>query len=75
MNEDHGEKITIELPAALYHVLRNEAKRQGLDLPDFVRRKIELKPSDATSLSRLPLSEILARTMPIDGEDRLDFFR
>ena len=75
MTEDHREKITIELPAALYHALRNKAKREGLDLPDFVRRKIELKPSDATNLSRLPLSEILARTVPAEGEDRLDFFR
>ena len=75
INENHPEKITIELPAALYHALRNEAKRQGLDLPDFVRRKIDLKPSDTAGLSQLSVSEILARTVPAEGEDRLDFFR
>ena len=74
MSGQQQKKITIELPAGLYHALRNEAKRQGLDLPEFVRRKIEWKPADASELSQLPLREILSKTRPADGEDRLDFF-
>ncbi len=75
MSGNNNKKITIELPTGLYHALRNEAKRQGLDLPDFVRQKIDLKPADATGLAQLPLSEILSKTSPAVGEDRLDFFR
>lgn len=74
MSERDSEQITIELPRRLYHVLRREAKRQGVELPDFVKRKIKLKPSEVKGLAKLPLSEILARTAPIGGEDRLDFF-
>lgn len=74
MSERDNKKISIELPPALYHALRNETKRQGLELPDFVRRKIDLKPAEPSFLSQLPLSEILARTAPADSGDRLDFF-
>jgi hypothetical protein len=74
MSDTENKKITIELPTGLYHALRSEAKRQGLDLPDFVRRKIDLKPSARSSLANLPLSQILSQTAPVEGEDRLDFF-
>ena len=40
MSGKQNKKITIELPTGLYHALRNEAKRQGVDLPEFVRRKV-----------------------------------
>ncbi|MFK7910801.1 MAG: hypothetical protein AB8F34_09360 [Akkermansiaceae bacterium] len=74
MKKNEREKITIELPTSVYHALRNEAKRRGLDLPEFIRRKIELKPADPSLLAGLPLREILSRTTPADGGDRLDFF-
>ena len=74
MNENHPEKITLELPADLYYALRNEAMRQSIDFPGFVRQKIDLKPSEVRCLSQLPLSEILARTLPAQSEDRLNFF-
>lgn len=74
MSDPQPRKKTIELPRALYHALRNEAKRQGIDLPDFVRRNVELKPAADRGLAGLPLKEILSRTAPADGGDRLDFF-
>ncbi|MGB0993989.1 MAG: hypothetical protein ACPG32_16155 [Akkermansiaceae bacterium] len=77
MKTNRDEKIQIELPASIYHALRNEAKRQGIDLPQFIRKKINLKPMPqpmVENLARLPLREILAHTEPERSEDRLDFF-
>ncbi|WP_435894286.1 hypothetical protein [Oceaniferula spumae] len=79
MNDEPTEKLTIQLPHSVYHALRNQAKRQNVSLPEFVQRKIELKPGEPGSLQRLadlPLREILARTAPVgfDPDERLDFF-
>ena len=87
-NDDEIEKITICLPSALYNVLRNQAYRQNISLPEFVRRKVDLKPSpsgknsfgmevDGVMLSKLPLNELLAKTAPVGfhPDERLDFFR
>jgi len=79
MNKNSTEKLTIHLPHSVYHTLRNQAKRQNLSLPEFVQKKIELKPGEPGSLERLaelPLKEILARTTPVGGDpdERLDFF-
>lgn len=75
MSKTEDDKIIIELPTALYHLLRNEAKRQGVDLPPFIRKRIELMPADEAELARLPLREIMARTEPETPVDRLDFFQ
>lgn len=69
-------KITITLPASVYHKLRHEARRQGLSLPEFVRSKITLQPSGPTELAKLPLKQIIRETAPEPGgpDSRLDFF-
>ncbi len=76
-------KITVRLPHSVYHVLRNQAYQQNVSLPDFIRRKMDIKPrkepvktDEGRSLAALPLREILAQTTPagFDPDDRLDFF-
>jgi|GEM_PF-1842487 hypothetical protein len=76
MKSEGTQKITITLPHAVYHRLRNEAKRQKLSLPELVHKKIQLRPSQPAPLAILPLKEILAITAPeaINPEARLDFF-
>lgn len=76
MKPKSTEKITITLPSALYHQLRNEAHRQGITLPEIIRKKVQLQPSEPSSLAKLPLSEIIAQTTPkpMSPEARLDFY-
>ena len=74
MSKKQNEKITIELPVHVYHHLRSQAKRVGIDLPGFVRRHVELKPAKKMGLAQLPLHEIFSKTEPEEGEDRLNFF-
>ena len=76
MKPEGTQKITITLPHAVYHRLRNEAQRQKLSLPELVNKKIQLRSSQPTPLATLPLKEILAITTPeaIFPEARLDFF-
>ena len=76
MKQEATEKITITLPHALYHQLRNEARRQNISLPDVIQKKIQLKPSEPLPLARLPLKEIIAQTKPsaLSSDVRLDFY-
>lgn len=82
-SDETTEKITVRLPHSVYHTLRNQAYQQNISLPEFIQRKIDLKPgrepqqkADASSLAALPLREILAKTKPIGfhPDERLDFF-
>jgi len=82
MNDTNTEKITICLPCSVYHHLRQQAYKQNISLPEFIRKKIVLKPVEISchqeirSLASLPVREILAKTKPVgvDGNERLDFF-
>lgn len=82
-HDDASEKITVCLPHSVYHALRNQAYSQGLSLPEFIRKKVDLKPSkkpevltNTESLAALPLREILDKTRPVGfhPDERLDFF-
>ncbi len=68
MNDESTKQLTLTIPTALYHTLRNEAYRQGVSLPDVIKSRVQLRPStDAASFARLaslPLSEIMSRTEP-----------
>lgn len=77
------EKITVSLPYSVYHILRSQAHQQNVSLPEFIQRKIQLKPAvepvikmNVASLAELPLREILAKTKPVGfaPDERLDFF-
>lgn len=76
MNNENSQKITITLPHAVYHQLRKEAQRQKLSLPEFIKQKVQLKPSEASSLANLPVHKILAITTPDlkHPDERIDFF-
>jgi len=89
IDDETTEKVTICLPYSVYHGLRNQAYEQNISLPEFIRRRINLKPaqplggeilcggnSATSSLSDLPLSEIFKRTTPkdLDPDERIDFF-
>lgn len=77
MKNERTQKITITLPHTLYHRLRHEAHQQSLSLPEFVNKKIQLRPTEATPLAHLSLKEILAITAPpksIAPDTRIDFF-
>ncbi len=76
MNNEPTRKITLTLPNNLYHTLRNQAHKQGLSLPDFIQKKIQLRPSPPSTLSTLPLKELIAQTSPpsTHPDERLDFF-
>jgi len=76
MKHEGTQKITITLPHAVYHRLRNEAQRQKISLPELVNKKIQLRPSQPAPLATLPLKEILAITTPVavSQDARLDFF-
>lgn len=76
MKPEHTEKITITLPSALYHTLRDQAYKQGVSLPEFIQKKIKLRPSEPTPLADLPLKELIQQTTPKSAtpDSRLDFF-
>ena len=83
-SDETTEKITVRLPHSVYHALRNQAYQQNVSLPEFIRRKIDIKPGqeprgidESNSLAALPLREILAKTRPVGfhPDERLDFFR
>ncbi len=76
MNSEPTEKITITLPCALYHTLRNQAYGKGISLPEFIQRKIKLRPSELNPLADLPLKDIIQQTTPHSShpDSRLDFF-
>ena len=82
MKSGKSEKLVIQLPHDLYHQLRDQAYKHNLSLPDFVRQRVELKPSaekdsaELKDLSELPVKDILAQTKPINwhADERLDFF-
>ena len=64
MKYESTEKITLKLPSTLYHALRNQAYKQGVALPDFIKSKIELKPSTGSDLADLSLKELIRKTEP-----------
>ncbi|MBT8044914.1 MAG: hypothetical protein KJO79_08180 [Verrucomicrobiae bacterium] len=70
------EKTTITLPSALYHHLRYQAQQQELSLPEFIQKKVQLRPSKPTPLAQLPLKQIIQATTPKTAapDSRLDFF-
>ena len=74
MKNEPAQKITLTLPNNLYHTLRNQARKQNLSLPEFIQKKIQLRPADP--LSKLPLKDLIARTTPKSPhpDARLDFF-
>ena len=76
MKNEPTEKLTITLPQSLYHALRNQAHKQGVSLPEFVQKKIRLRPADAAALAELPLKDLIARTTPEtqNPDSRLDFY-
>lgn len=85
MSHKNKKKITVRLPDAIYHSLRNQAYEQNISLPDFVRSMVDFVPASGEkelcdqsqrSLSSLPLREILSRTAPLSSssDERLDFF-
>lgn len=76
MNDDPTKKITITLPSAVYHQLRNQAYKQGLSLPEFIQKKVKLRPSEPNPMARLPLKKLIQQTTPktSDPDARLDFF-
>ena len=76
MKSEGTQKITITLPHAVYHQLRNEAQRQGVSLPEFIKQKVHLKPSQASPLANLPVQKILEITAPDfrHPDERIDFF-
>jgi len=76
MKDKATEKITIILPCSLYHTLRNQAYKQGLSLPEFIQRKIQLRPSESSPLADLPLKKLIEQTTPdvAPTDSRLDFF-
>lgn len=76
MNKKTDQKITLTLPAALYHNLRKQAYQQGVSLPAIIRKKIELQPSETSRLAKLSVKEIIQHTAPKyqEPESRLDFF-
>lgn len=76
MKEQADQKITITLPASLYHKLRAQAHQQGLSLPGMIQKKIALKPSEASNLADLSVKEMIQQTAPQyhQPESRLDFF-
>ena len=76
MKNEPAKKITVNLPDALYHRLRNEAHQQNLSLPEFIKKKVDLKPMKPTPLAKLPLKDLLAQTTPrfSHPDSRIDFF-
>lgn len=76
MKDEPTEKLTITLPQALYHALRNQAYKQGLSLPEFIQKKIQLRPADTTALAALPLKELIEKTTPasLPTDSRIDFY-
>ncbi|MCP5538454.1 MAG: hypothetical protein H7A51_19750 [Akkermansiaceae bacterium] len=76
MKAEPTEKITITLPHTLYHSLRNQAYKQGVSLPEFIQRKVQLRPSEPSPLAHLPLKKLIQQTTPetTNPDARLDFF-
>jgi len=76
MNQEPSTKITLSLPSGVYHRLRNEAHRQNISLPEMIRKKIEIKPIEPSTLAELSLKEIIQRTTPQSSspDTRIDFF-
>ncbi|MDG1357475.1 MAG: hypothetical protein P8P36_04710 [Akkermansiaceae bacterium] len=76
MKKQTDQKITITLPAPLYHSLREQAHQQGISLPTIIRKKITLKPSATGDLAKLSVKEMIQKTAPRHHgpESRLDFF-
>jgi len=76
MKEQPDQKITITLPASVYHKLRQQAHQQGLSLPAIIQKKITLKPSHENNLAQLSVKQMIQQTAPKyhGPESRLDFF-
>lgn len=64
MKHESTERITLTLPSSLYHALRSQAYRQGVSLPEFIKKKVELQPSSSSDLASLPLKDLIRKTEP-----------
>ena len=76
MKNEPAKKITLTLPGALYHRLRDEAYQQNLSLPEFIKKQVDIKPAKPTPLEELHLKDLLAQTTPqfLHPDSRIDFF-
>ena len=82
MKNEATRKIIITLPQSVYHSLRGEAHKQNVSLPEFIKKKVQLRPAktqpavDLRNLADLPLKKILAITAPKMNhpDERIDFF-
>ncbi|MBT8036799.1 MAG: hypothetical protein KJO21_04570 [Verrucomicrobiae bacterium] len=76
MKNETTEKLTITLPSSLYHSLRNKAHKQAISLPEFIQKKIQLRPNDTAALAELPLKELIEKTTPtsLNADARIDFY-